>query len=156
MSRWAATRCRLLAAAALFLLVAGPVPAGAEAWSLNGLHGESLAEADLAQGTTIVVVWATWSPKSRDIVQRTSGLVSRWGAGARILTVDFQEDRAEVDAFLAGKNLPAPVFLDTDGAFSKQYQVATLPGLLVFRDGKVAYHGKLPDDADKVLADLLE
>ncbi|MFP5287091.1 MAG: TlpA family protein disulfide reductase, partial [Thermoanaerobaculia bacterium] len=117
--------------------------------------GESLSDADLARGATIVVVWASWSPRSRDIAGRVAPLVSRWSGRARVVTVNFQEDRQAVSGFLAGKALGAPVCLDPDGAFSKKYNVATLPGLLVVKDGQVAYRGKLPDDPDRVLADLL-
>jgi hypothetical protein len=51
--------------------------------------------------------------------------------------------------------LGSPVCLDPDGVFSRKYNVATLPGLLVVKDGQVAYRGKLPDDADRVIAELL-
>jgi len=119
------------------------------------LKGEQLSEAELSQGTTIVVIWASWSPRSRDIVERVNPLAQRWGGRARVVTVDFQEEASAVQGFLAGKNLAAPVFLDSDGAFSKKYAIATLPGLLVLKDGQVAYRGKLPDDADRVIAGIL-
>lgn len=131
------------------------VPAGAQGVRLSCLQGESLGEADLARGATVVVVWASWSPRSRDIVERVNPLASRWGGRARVVTVNFQEDRQAVALFLTGKSLTAPVCLDQDGSFSKKYNVANLPGLLVVKDGQVVYRGKLPDDPDGVLADLL-
>jgi thiol-disulfide isomerase/thioredoxin len=137
------------------LLAALAGSAGAQEVSLACLDGGRLSEADLARGSTIVVVWASWSPRSRDIVERVNPLAQRWSGRARVVTVNFQEDRPAVEGFLAGKGLAAPVCLDPDGAFSKKFNVATLPGLLVLKDGQVAYRGKLPDDADRVLADLL-
>lgn len=131
------------------------VPASAQGVRLSCLQGSSLSEADLARGATVVVVWASWSPRSRDIVERVNPLASRWGGRARVVTVNFQEDRQAVAAFLAGKSLAAPVCLDQDGSFSKKYNIANLPGLLVVKDGQVVYRGKLPDDPDRVLADLL-
>lgn len=141
--------CSLLALALLAM------PALAQNVDLQGLGGERLAESDLTRGTVIIVVWASWSPRSRDVVARVNPLASRWGGRARVVTVNFQEDRKEVETFLAGKGLSAPVFLDPDGAFSKKHGVATLPGLLIFKDGQVAYRGKLPDDPDQVIAGLL-
>lgn len=138
---------------ALLATLAGSV--GAQEVSLACLDGARLSEADLARGSTIVVVWASWSPRSRDIVERVNPLAGRWGGRARVVTVNFQEERPAVEGFLAGKGLAAPVCLDPDGAFSRKFNVATLPGLLVVKDGQVAYRGKLPDDADRVLADLL-
>ncbi|HYX24649.1 MAG TPA: hypothetical protein VFC23_10895, partial [Thermoanaerobaculia bacterium] len=48
--------------------------AGAEDVSLSCLGGERLNDGDLSRGTTIVVVWASWSPRSRDVVQRVNPL----------------------------------------------------------------------------------
>jgi hypothetical protein len=45
--------------------------------------------------------------------------------------------------------------MDPDGAFSRKYNVATLPGLLVVKDGNVTYRGKLPDDPDSVIEGAL-
>jgi thiol-disulfide isomerase/thioredoxin len=146
----------LLASLGVLLVTAtAPVPAGAQGFHLRGAKGEQLADSDLSQGTAIVVLWASWSPRSRDIVVRVNPLAERWGGRARVVTVNFQEDTAAVDGFLAGKGLAAPVFFDADGAFSKKYGIATLPGLLVVKDGQVVYSGKLPDDPDPLLAKLL-
>lgn len=150
-----AVRLGAAAFACLMLLAAGPARGQEPGVSLNCLGGARLNDGDLARGTTIVVVWASWSPRSRGIADRVSPLAGRWGGQARVVTVNFQEDRKAVDAFLAGKNFGAPVCLDPDGAFSRKYNVATLPGLLIVKDGQVAYRGKLPDDADGVIAGLL-
>lgn len=148
--RWTA------AALVLALSLAVSVPsASAQDIRLQGLRGESLSDADLARGTTIVVVWASWSPRSRGIVARVNPLASRWGGRARVITVNFQEDRGAVEGFLAGQDFGAAVFLDPDGAFSKKYAMATLPGLLIIKDGQVVYRGKLPDDPDRVIGEFL-
>lgn len=148
---------RILVVAALAALAVGVAAtfAGAQEVRLRGLGGEELRDADLAQGTTIIVVWASWSPRGRDVVERVNALSGRWGRQARVITVNFQEDRPTVEGFLAGKGLRAPVFLDTDGAFAKRYAVTNLPGLLVVQNGEVAFRGKLPDDPDSVLVEII-
>jgi thiol-disulfide isomerase/thioredoxin len=150
---WIPVRLGLAVLAAALALPA--LPAAAQEVSLSCLGGGRLSEADLTRGTTIVVVWASWSPRSRDVAQRVGPLAERWGGRARVMTVNFQEDGPAVQKFLAGKSLGAPVCLDPDGAFSRKYNVATLPGLLVVKDGQVAYRGKLPDDPDQVIGELL-
>ena len=145
-------------AAALLVLAALAAPLAAQPGQdvrLQGLGGEQLGDAELARGTTIVIVWASWSPKSRDIVARVNPIAQRWGGRARVVTVNFQEERPAVERFLAGKGLGAAVFLDPDGTFSKKYAMATLPGLLIIKDGQVAYRGKLPDDPDQVIGEFL-
>jgi thiol-disulfide isomerase/thioredoxin len=155
--RWSSIR-QLGALLSLLVVLAARAPAQnaqtappAREVTLAGLHGERLAPADLASGNSVVVVWASWSPRSRDIVERVNPLALRWQAKARVFTVDFQEDPKTVADFLAGKPLTVPVYFDADGTFAKRYQIATLPGLLVVKDGTVAYRGQLPDDPDRVL-----
>jgi thiol-disulfide isomerase/thioredoxin len=144
-----------LAAFAAFDAFEMPPRLAAQDVRLTGLSGEQLGEAEMAHGTTIVVAWASWSPRSRDIVERIKILVSHWGAKAKVVTLDFEEDRQTVQTFLAGKSPGAPTFLDADGAFCRKYAIATLPGLLVIKDGKSIYHGKLPDDADSVISEAI-
>lgn len=140
---------------AVTALVSLPRLAGAQPVSLACLGGERLTDADLARGSTIVVVWAGWSPRSRGVVERVNALAARWGGRARVVTVNYQEDPQAVQRFLAGRSFDVAVCLDPDGAFAKKYSIATLPGLLVVKDGQVAHRGKLTDDADRVIAGLL-
>jgi len=148
-------RCRRvwLRSAAL-TLATGLIAAGALAAGdvrLPGLHGGQLTSAELAKGDTVVVVWASWSPRCRDIVDRVNAIQSKWGARARVVAVDFQEDSSKIEEFLRGKNLAVPVYLDSDGAFSKSMAVTSLPGLVVFHGGNPTYQGKLPADVDATL-----
>jgi len=149
-----ARRSALILGLLASLLCCG-LAAAAQEIRMAGVGCEGMSDAALGQGAAIVVVWASWSPRSRDIVERVRPLAGRWSPRARVLTVDFEEERPAVEAFLAGRSLGAPTYLDSDGAFSKKYAIATLPGLLVIKDGKTVYHGKLPDDPDQLLADLL-
>lgn len=131
------------------------LPGAAQDVRLPGLRGGQLTDADLAQGATVIVVWASWSPRGKDVVQRINAIERGWGNRARVVTVNFQEDRGTVEEFLAGQNLSAPVYLDADGAFSKKYAVTNLPGLVVIKAGQVAYRGRLPDDPASILDENL-
>jgi thiol-disulfide isomerase/thioredoxin len=144
----------LVVIAALAAWLARPTMAQEE-WRLPGLAGGALSSGDVASGTTIVVLFAGWSPRCQDVVERSNRIVSKWGGRARVALVDFQEETAEVQGFLAGKDPQAPVYLDGDGAFAKRYALANLPGLLLLRDGAVLYSGRLPDDADRLIEDGL-
>lgn len=130
--------------------------AAAQEIVLPGLDGGQLRESDLGRGSVIAVVWASWSPRGRDIVAKVNDIESRWGSRARVITVNYQESRAEVESFLAGKGLRAPVFLDTEGDFSKKYSKPNLPVLLVFRDGEQPVRATLPDDPHPTIAGALE
>lgn len=133
-----------------------PLSAQPRGFTLEGLGGGELTAGDLDRGTTVVVVWASWSPRCRDIVARTNALVDKWGGRARVITVDFQEDRKAVQGFLEGQRMRAPVYLDEDGAFSKRYAVTHLPGLLVFQDGQTRFSGRLSRDPDTLISQSLQ
>lgn len=120
---------------------------------LEGLDTGQFREAELAEGSTLIIFWASWSPKCRDVVDRINALSARWSSSARVVTVNFQEDSEEARRFLEGKGLKAPVFLDRSGAFAKKHGVSTLPSLLVYRNGRELYRGALPADADRLIAD---
>lgn len=122
--------------------------------SLPGLGGGALTSGDLASGTHVLVVWASWSPRCRDIVPRVNELAGKIGA-ARVSAVDFQEEAGDVEAFLSGKGIRVPVYLDRSGDFSKAHAVTTLPGLVVYRDGEVKFQGRLDADAVSQVQALL-
>jgi thiol-disulfide isomerase/thioredoxin len=135
--------------------VAPPVAGQGRGFTLQGLSGGQIQQKDLDQGAVIVVVWASWSPRGRDIVPRADSIVDRWGGRARVIMVNFQEDSATVESFLRGNRPKASIYLDRDGAFSKKYSVTHLPGLLIFKDGVAAFSGKLPPDPDSLIGQTL-
>lgn len=153
---------RLPAAALLVLLLpllgalACARQVSAQEIALTGLSGGQLRESELRRGNVVVVVWATWPPRCRDVVDKLNALESRWGSQARVISVDYQESRADVERFLAGKGLRVPVFLDTEGEFSKKYSKPNLPVLLVFRNGEQVVKTGLPDDPDPVIQGALQ
>ena len=141
----------LVALLALGLLMTSGVVAAAERVNLPGLDGGQLTSADLEGGNVILVVWASWSPRCRDVVPRINALARTWSSKARVATVVFQEEADAVRAFLAGKNLRVPVYLDSTGSFSKKHAITTLPGLLIFKSGEADFRGKLPVNPDPVI-----
>jgi len=146
MGRWTGTPMRAWMAVmvVLFLLPAATVAQQGRPFELEGLSGGSLGPADFDQGVVIVVVWASWSPHCRNIDRQ-----------AKVIMVDFQEDRSEVEAFLSGKSIKVPVYLDKSGAFSKKHSVTNLPGLVIFKDGNVAFSGKLSRDPNSIISQTL-
>lgn len=149
----------LAGALLLLVLTAALLPATAQAqgrpFKLEGLQGGSLGPSDLDQGVVIAVVWASWSPHCRNIVQQVDAIAERWGSQAKVIMVDFQEDRVDVEAFLSGKRPKARVYLDQSGAFSKKHSVTNLPGMVIFKDGTVAFSGKLSRNPDSIISQTL-
>lgn len=148
---------RLVVAVLLVVVGTGLPSAWAQQGSfrLQGLKGGELRQADLNQGVVIMVVFASWSPRSRNIVPQVNAIVDRWGGQARVVMVSFQEDAATVEGFLSGKKPKATVYLDQDGDFSKSYAVTHLPSLLILKDGTTGFSGKLPRDPDSIISQTI-
>ncbi len=133
-----------------------PAVADEDTFRLSALDGgAALQPADIESGAVIMVFWAGWSPRCRDIVERTNAIADEWSGRARVVTVNFQEEPDAVREFLDGK-LKVPTYLDSDGAFSKQHTMTSLPGLLIYEDGKVEFRGKLPADPSGLIAQTLK
>ncbi|MCB1056794.1 MAG: hypothetical protein KDD11_14930, partial [Acidobacteria bacterium] len=100
---------RLVSRAALSLLLAGFLAGGplhAEGGlKLAGAGGGSLDTSELEAGDAVVFVWASWSPRCRDIEQQVNAAQNRWSGRLRVVSVSFQEDGDTVSSFLAGKRL---------------------------------------------------
>ena len=142
--------------ALLVVGVAVCAPAGAQPDGiLPGWRSGQRSAADLAQGTHIIVVWASWSPRCRDISPRVNDLAQKLAGQGRVVTVNFQEDAAAIDDFVRQHPLDAPIFLDRDGEFSKGHAVTTLPGLIVVRQGEVLFQGRLAAEAEAQVRELL-
>jgi len=141
----------LLGLAALSVSAAQAQPGG----TLPGLGGGQLSAADLAQGTHIIVVWASWSPRCRDIAPQVNQLARKFAGEGRVITVNFQEEAQAVEEFVRQHPLDAPVYLDRNGEFSKGHAVTALPGLIVVRKGEVVFQGRLAAEAEAQIQDLL-
>ncbi len=146
---------RALTLVALTLLLVLPAAAQRGADRLPGLDGGALTQAQLSQGDSIVVFWAGWSPKCRNIAAQLNRLHGQWNGKADVISVNFQEDEADIREFLSGKDLRTPVYLDSRGGFSRKYAVTDLPGLVIFKDGEVAYQGRMPRDVDNLIQRVL-
>ena len=154
--RWSAAAGRALFGLVLLAFSAlAAAPAGAQGASLPGLGGGQLSSADLAQGTHIIVVWASWSPRCRDISPRVNDLVQKLSGQGRVVTVNFQEEAAAIGEFVREHPLHAPIYLDRDGEFSKGHAVTALPGLVVVRKGEVLFQGRLAAEAEEQILELL-
>lgn len=154
---------RRLATALLALLALAPSPTLAnDPPALIDLDGRPMVEG-LDRGDVIVVLWASWSPRCRDIALRLEPLIERWSPRAKVISIAFQEDPETVRRFLeqrssgpeATERIAQKTRIDTRGAFSKGHGLSTLPSLLVLRDGRPAFRGQLPTDPHSVIEDAL-
>lgn len=123
---------------------------------LSGPGGARLSASDLASGQHVLVFFASWSPKCRDIGPRTRAIADRFSGRARVHLVNFQEDAATAQQFLGGSAGAVPLLVDRDGSFARRHSVLNLPGLVVYKNGEAVYSGTLPGDAESLIDSLLD
>ena len=140
---------------ALVLALTGAWVSLGESLTLPGLRGGELTEAELSSGKLVVVLWASWSPRGRDVASRVNELAASLEGKARVVAVNFQEDRATAEGFVAEHPFRVPVYLDQEGSLARRYRLTQLPGLLVLSDGESKFAGALPADPARTVLDAL-
>lgn len=123
--------------------------------ALPGVDHPPLTVSDLEHGTTLLVVWASWSPRCRDVAARIDRLAETWSDQARVASVVFQEDPEVIREVILRSRLNTPVYLDLTGDFSQHHAVTTLPMLLIFRAGELVFRGKLSANPDAVIERII-
>lgn len=160
MTRWnGRSRWVTLAAAALALLwftlpsvaaafknvQAGQVP---PAFTLKDLSGKEWKSADvLSKGPTAVIFWATWSPRSAEVIRDLEALRAKIGPEKiTIVTVNCEHpaisaaDRDLIGAAAKQLGTTGPVLVDDGLVAFNDYGAMALPSTLVIgADGKVGY-----------------
>lgn len=127
----------------------------AQDFTLYTLDGKKTSlTAQRGDQKAIVFFWATWCPYCRQAIthmtQRQSDFKDQ---GIELLMVNVGEDKSTVSRYMSQISMSnAPVFLDTDGAISGQYQVQGLPTFVfVNQEGVVVDVGhQLPDNLAQI------
>jgi thiol-disulfide isomerase/thioredoxin len=93
-----------------------------------------------ARGSIVILdFWATWCGPCR-IAMPVLSEVSREFAdkGVKLISIDLEEDPADVKAFLSQMGLDVTVALDRDSSVAQAYQVSGIPQtVIVGRDGVI-------------------
>jgi thiol-disulfide isomerase/thioredoxin len=96
------------------------------------LDGRDWKLADLRGRTVIVNFWATWCVPCVVEMPSLARLRDRLAAaGVEVMTVNFQENPARIEAFFKQHNLALPVVRDHDGNLRRAWQVNVFPSSFV-------------------------
>jgi len=116
----------------------------APALDVEQLGGGRIDLAALRGKPVWVNFMATWCPPCRDELPLMTDFADRYAdTGLVVIAVDVEEDEAVVAPFMVELGVTFPVGLDTDGAASDAWRVASLPihfwvdASGVIRDGAV-------------------
>jgi cytochrome c biogenesis protein CcmG/thiol:disulfide interchange protein DsbE len=134
-------------------LVASPLLGKQLDVTAPGLDGREVRLGDAQGKVRVVDFWATWCDPCRDQLPALGRLARAHGAeGLDVFGVSVDEDRAQLEAFLAGNPVAVEVLWDKGGArHAERLDVQRLPTTLVVdRAGKVRYvhQGYEPSNAE--------
>ena len=106
-------------------------------FDLESLQGGRVRLSSLKGSVVFLNFWATWCPPCREEMPSMERLYSKFaGVGLRIVAVDLQESRRDVEAFVREFGLTFQVLLDPAGQVGSAYGVRGLPTtFLINRDG---------------------
>ncbi len=111
---------------------------GGRAWKSEEIYG---------RGATVVVFWATWSPRSSEVIRDLEALRAKIGPEkVQVVTVNCEhpsispEDRVAVAAAAKQAGFSGPALVDDGLVVFNEYGTMALPSTLVVgADGKVTY-----------------
>ncbi len=106
------------------------------------LKGQSIDASAYRGKTLLVTFWATWAaPAKRDLPDLAKTLAKYKSKGFEIVSVNLDNEKADLDAFLKSTPLPWPEIFEPGGMESRlasEFGIISLPTMfLVEPDGKV-------------------
>jgi thiol-disulfide isomerase/thioredoxin len=105
---------------------------------------------------TVINFWATWCPPCRAEFPELDKFVKKNGEIVQFDSVDIQEDKLKVEAFLKNAKVSFPVLLDQDGAIAKQFRISAIPTtIIVDAKGIIRYRksgGVTAEELENIIA----
>lgn len=106
------------------------------------------------ENPVLLVFWATWCPTCREeMPELNKWQETKTPKGLKILAVNVEEPRRDVEKFIKQKGLKYPVAFDIEGKIANEYGLVGIPVVIYLeKGGEVLYYGyQLPQNIDALL-----
>jgi thiol-disulfide isomerase/thioredoxin len=121
----------LLAVSRTARLPGTPVAAPLPDVAVSTLGGEVVNLADLRGRPVLINFWATWCPPCREEMPALERIERKWAErDAAVIVINFEEDEATIQRYLAENGLSLPVFQDSSGEAAQKLDITYLPTTL--------------------------
>ena len=125
----------LLAVSRAARLPGTPVAAPLPDVTVTIFGGEVVNLADLRGRPVLINFWATWCPPCREEMPALERVERKWAErGAAVIVINFEEDEATIQRYLAENGLSLRIFQDSSGEVAQALDITYLPTTL-FVDG---------------------
>ena len=108
-------------------------------FELSDIKGDRVRLSDLSGTPLIISFWATWQADAADQIKIFDDYASSHKESLfKIVSINSQEDRSAVGAFMRRGEYAVTVLLDQTGVVGKSYNIETLPtSLFIDKDGVI-------------------
>jgi len=103
----------------------------------------------------LLVFWASWCPTCvSEIPDINAWQKKNWSTRVKVLGVNLEETQERVKRIQTRYPMDYEVVMDSDGEVAEQYQIDSLPTLvLLAKGGEILYYGfQLPRDTERLLS----
>lgn len=118
-------------------------------FTLEDLEGNQVTLSEqTSKGPVLLAFWASWCPPCVQEIPILNEWHEAYGPrGLKILGVNVQEGREEIEHFRKQIPIDYPILLDKAGQVSSEYGLTALPVVvLLAKGGEIIYYGfTLPD-----------
>lgn len=108
---------------------------------LPDVNGQRVTRKDYRGKVTVVNFWATWCPPCVEEIPSLNRLrQAMHGKAFELVSIDYAEDKQQIEKFLQQVNVDFPVLLDSDGKVAASWGALVFPSTFVIGpDGMIRY-----------------
>lgn len=116
------------------------------------INGRTVSSSEFSSGTAVIVVWATWSYDSTDLLRQLQSLKET--AGFKILAVNLDPSKRDCQSYMKTNEMSFPVICTGemfDTPILQQLALQSPSDNLVIKNGKIAGRNLNTQDLTKML-----
>ena len=116
------------------------------------INGGTISSSQLSTGTAVIIVWASWSYDSTDMLRQLQSM--KQAGNFKVLAVNVDASRYDCHNYLKMNNVSFPVVCTGEmfeTSVLQQLGLQSVPDNLVIRNGKIVGHNLNTQDLTKML-----
>ena len=126
--------------------------------NLKDLNGDDFTRDNFKNRVTLINFWATWCPPCIEEIPSLNRLQKKMaGQPFEIISINYAEEKDQIDKFIEQVPIDFPVLLDQDGHFAQQWNIISYPSsYIIDTRGNIVYgvNAAIEWDSDELVSKL--